>query len=165
MNDQELIGKVRESVYTRIQKQGYVAPVEVMMDVGVLSKESYENWRFGRVPYLERVCNVNLHKLATLMHEIRSLAVKYGYEPSVTLYKKWGKGTKITLRFSKYGNPRIEEHYSTHYLDRKRLKQMKAARKSKVEEAKKALESPALEMGKEEGNLKEDENLKGQENV
>ena len=141
MNDQELVARVRKSVCERIHRQGYVAPVEVMMDVGVLSKENYENWRFGRVPYLERVCQTNLHKLATLMREIRSLAAKNGYEPSLTVYKKWGKGRKPTLRFSKSADPKIEEHYATHYLDRKRPSQKKED-VGRAEEAKKAPKAP-----------------------
>ena len=40
--------------------RGYAAPVDVLMDIGVLSKQDYENWRFGKVPYLERVCKINL---------------------------------------------------------------------------------------------------------
>jgi len=31
--------------------------------------------------------------------------------------KKWGKGKKILLQFSKYNKPAIEEAYSTHYID------------------------------------------------
>ena len=55
MKDGELIGKVHNSVYRQCQKRGYAAPVDVLMDVGVLEKQKYEEWRFGKVPYLEAV--------------------------------------------------------------------------------------------------------------
>lgn len=29
------------------------------MDVGVLSRQKYEDWRYGKVPYLEAVCTCN----------------------------------------------------------------------------------------------------------
>lgn len=35
----------------------------------------------------------------------------------------WGKGRRQPLRFSKYGNPYIEELYSTHYVSKKLVKQ------------------------------------------
>ena len=33
-----------------------------------------------------------------------------------TAYVSWGKGRRQPLRFSKYGDPRVEELFSTHYL-------------------------------------------------
>ena len=53
MTDGELIGKVHSAMYHQCQSRGYVAPVDVLMDIGVLPKQKYEDWRFGRVPYLE----------------------------------------------------------------------------------------------------------------
>ncbi len=70
MNERELTGKVHSSVYHQCQKHGFATPVDVLMDVGVLTKEKYEDWRFGRVPYLEQVCNTNLHKLSFIMGQV-----------------------------------------------------------------------------------------------
>ena len=47
-----------------------------------------------------------------MMKEVRSYAAKNGLKPSVSNYKHKGK----TLRFSKTGNPKIEEAYATHYV-------------------------------------------------
>ncbi len=60
MKDGELIGKVHNSVYQQCRKSGYAAPVDVLMDVGILQKQKYEEWRLGKIPYLEAVCNCNL---------------------------------------------------------------------------------------------------------
>ena len=76
MNDKELIGKVHSAVYHQCKNRGFAAPVDVLMDVGYLSKQDYENWRYGRVDYLERVCKVNLSKLSLIMREIRPYATK-----------------------------------------------------------------------------------------
>lgn len=136
MNEKELIGKVHSSVYHQCRERGFAAPVDVLMDVGVLTKEKYEDWRFGRVPYLEQVCNANLHKLPFIMAQIRSYAKKNGYKPSVTCYKRWGVKKKggmkrtIPLRFSKSGTPEIERLYATHYVDEKRIAEMKTERAS-----------------------------------
>ena len=55
MNEKELIGKVHSAVYHQCEERGYAAPVDVLMDIGVLPKDKYEDWRFGRVPYLEQI--------------------------------------------------------------------------------------------------------------
>lgn len=54
MKDSELIGKVHSAVYYQCQNQGYAVPAEVLVDVGVLTRQKYEDWRFGRIPYLEQ---------------------------------------------------------------------------------------------------------------
>ncbi|MCI6767119.1 MAG: hypothetical protein MR596_04835 [Lachnospiraceae bacterium] len=137
MNEKEMISKVHSSVYHQCQQRGFAAPVDVLMDVGALTKEKYEGWRFGRVPYLEQVCNINLHKLSFIIGQIRSYANKSGYKPSFTYYKRWGMKKKngarqtIPLRFSKSGAPEIERAYATHYVDEKRISELK---KSKFEE-------------------------------
>ena len=76
MKESELIGKVHSSVYHQYQKRGYAAPVDVLMDVGVLSKQKYDDWRNGRVDYLERVCTCNLKRFSFIMKQIRSYSNK-----------------------------------------------------------------------------------------
>ena len=41
-------------------KRGYAAPVDVLIEIGVLTMRDYTEWRYGKVPYLERVCMGNL---------------------------------------------------------------------------------------------------------
>lgn len=84
MNDKELIGKVHSAVYHQCQRRGYAAPVDVLMEIGFLPKQKYEDWRFGRVDYLERVCMVNLRKLSFIMCQMRVYAQKTGLKPSKT---------------------------------------------------------------------------------
>lgn len=42
MTDKELIGKVHSAVYHQCQNRGYAAPADVLVDVGVLPKQKYE---------------------------------------------------------------------------------------------------------------------------
>jgi len=116
LNNRELQAKVRSVLCALVKEKGYASSVDVLMSLGYLTKEHYENWRFGRVSYLERVCQVNLKKLSAINHEIRVFAQKNGLKPSWTDYRKWGKGHSSRLRFSKSGNARIEEFYATHYV-------------------------------------------------
>ena len=116
MNRNELKKKVRVIAGTLLYKKGYISPVDLLMDVGYLTSESYEDWRRGRVPYLEKVCQANLRKLSTIMRELKKYANEKDLKPSWTDYNKWGKGKKIRLRFSESGKEYIEKAYATHYL-------------------------------------------------
>ena len=93
------------------KRRGYAAPVNVLMDIGVLDKKKYEDWRFGRVDYLERVCNTNLHKLSEIMKAIRICAKDLDLKPSYSDYQQWG-AKNHKLRFSKSKDPNIEKHYA-----------------------------------------------------
>ena len=124
MNNGEIIGKVHDSMYRQIRKSGFASPVQVLMDVGVLSRADYERWRFGKADYLERVCKINLNKLSLIMKEIRSYARKHGLKASWTFYNQWGvkgKKTSVKLRFSKSGDENIERSYATHYISHEQL--------------------------------------------
>lgn len=134
MNDKELIEKVHNTMYQQCRRRGYAAPVDVLIDIGALSKKKYEDWRYGRVSYLESVCTINLRKLSFVIHQMRVYANKSGLKPSFCYYKQWGVKKKssqghkpvIPLRFSKSGDPEIEKWYSTHFVDLKRTAQLKA---------------------------------------
>jgi hypothetical protein len=120
MNNKELHDKVHSAMYALIKEKGIASPVEVLMAIGVLSKEDYEAWRFGRITYLERVCKVNLKKLSPINHEIRVFARKSNLKPSWTDYRQWGKGKNNRLRFSKSGDEQIERLYATHYVSQRK---------------------------------------------
>lgn len=110
MNDAELKHRVRSVASNILKESNYISPVDMLMKIGVLSAKDYENWRFGRVPYLEKVCKTNLSKLSLMMNELRAFARRNYLKPSWTAYYQWGvKGKKIPLRLSKSGGPNIEE--------------------------------------------------------
>lgn len=148
MNDHELVAKVNSSMYRQCRDRGFAAPVDVLMDIGVLQKDKYEDWRFGRISYLERVCTINLHKLSTIRRQMRVYAQNAGLKPSFCYYKQWGTKKKggqgrkpvIPLRFSKSGNPDVERWYATHFVDSKRIAELKAT-KLKDESSPDTLES------------------------
>ena len=39
MNENELIGKIHRSMYYQLQSRGYAAPVDVLIDTGILPKQ------------------------------------------------------------------------------------------------------------------------------
>ena len=131
MNNQELTKMVHRSMQKQCFQNGYATAVDVLIDMGILPQKRYEDWRKGKVPYLESVCSINLKKLSTILHEMNAYAKKSSLKPSVCFYKQWGakrNGHKATipLRFSKSGNPEIERRYATHYVDSIRCAELKA---------------------------------------
>ena len=141
MNNAEVVKKVNAAMYELMRENGVAAPVEVLIKIGVLSKENYENWRFGRVPYLERVCQINSRKLAAVNREIRAFVRKNNLKASWTYYKQWGKNKKgnkktIKLRFSKSGDENIEKLYATHYISSRKVEEARKRRESHQNEEK-----------------------------
>ncbi|MFW5804202.1 MAG: hypothetical protein ACOCWG_03115 [bacterium] len=131
MNNKEIEKEVKRLVHQNRYEKGFVCAVDILMQLNYLTKKDYEDWRFGRVDYLEKVCNVNLSKLTLINKLIRKYSTELDLKDSWTGYNKHGKGIKHRLRFSKSGNKNIEDRYATHYIDNKRineLKEMKASR-------------------------------------
>ena len=134
MNEKELLGKIHSPTYHQLQVRGYAAPVDVLIDPGTLPKQKYEDWRFGRVRYLEAVCNANLKRLSFVLHQMRVYAQAHGLKPSFCYYKRWGVRKKngtghkpvIPLQFSKSGSPEIERSYATHFVDLAHVQELNA---------------------------------------
>jgi len=108
---------IARTVAAILQTTNVVAPVELLLRLQRISKQQYEDWRFGRIPYLERVCVGSLPKLSANLRILDHHSQAIGLKPSQTVYHKWGRGRKhIVLRFSKTGAPALEAAYSRHYL-------------------------------------------------
>ena len=116
LNRTDLVKRMNEVSSQLLHEGGYMSFVEVLLRMGTLTKENYEAWRFGRLPCLEQAVTVNLAKINHLLRTLHRNARKGGLKASKTAYVSWGKGPKRPLRFSKSGDPNIEEAYSTHFL-------------------------------------------------
>lgn len=93
-----------------------VAPIDVFIRMDLLSKEDAESWRLGRVLYLEKVIRCNLAKASRILRILRMHVHDLDMRPSQADYRRWGKGPRTPLRFSKTGDPNLEEAYSRHFL-------------------------------------------------
>ena len=114
--DGPLYPRIERSVAAILQKGKVVAPVDVLIGMGLLKPDHLEDWRRGRVPYLEKVINCNLSRLSKLLRILRFHAHDLKLMPSTTAYMRWGKGPKKRLRFTKTGDPNLEEAYSRHFV-------------------------------------------------
>lgn len=130
MNREELAKKVKQIVHRNCYTKGYICSADLLMDLGVLKKKAYEDWRFGRIDYLERACTVNLKQLTLISSLMRKHAAELKLKSSFTAYHAWGKGPKRALRFSKSGNKKIETLYATHYIDPVRIAELRKGKKT-----------------------------------
>ena len=128
MNNTDLDKEVKRLVHQNRYEKGFVCAVDVLMQLDFLTKKDYEDWRFGRVDYLEKVCKINLSKLTLINKLIKKYSTELDLKNSWTGNNKYGKGVKHRLRFSKSGEKNIEDRYATHYIDNKRINEMKASR-------------------------------------
>ncbi|MSU63836.1 MAG: hypothetical protein EXS31_15790 [Pedosphaera sp.] len=94
----------------------HIALVDVFLEMGKLSRKNHEDWRMGRVPYLERVIELNLSQINSVCRAIHESARRGKLKPNWTAYVKWGKGERPPLRFTKSGDPYLERQWATHYL-------------------------------------------------
>jgi uncharacterized protein YfkK (UPF0435 family) len=115
MNDKQLKAKTLNAFNRLIDSKGFVAPIDVFIELGILSSNDYENWRCGRVRYLEQVVKMNLRKINLSIKEIKLIADDKNLKPSKTVYNQWGK-KGIGLQFSKNGTKYLDDLYSTHYI-------------------------------------------------
>ena len=108
--------RVARASETALSRQHYVSAIDVLCGMGLLLPMHVDSWRKGRVDYLERVIQGNLHKISSSMEIFRRWAREKGLKPSETGYVRRARSGTIPLQFSKSGDPAIEKNYSTHYI-------------------------------------------------
>ena len=114
--DDPLHPRIARAVEEQLACGKVVTPIDVLVSMCLLEPAQVQDWRRGRVPYLERVINCNLTRLSRLLRILRFHAHDLNLIASVTAYRRWGKGPKQRLRFTKTGDPKIEEAYARHFV-------------------------------------------------
>jgi hypothetical protein len=132
MNNKELEKKVKQFTSELAYRKGYVCSVDILLKLGFITEEDHQDWRFGKIPYLEKACQANLRKLSFVNRFIRKYSAEWNLEASWTEYNKWGKGPKKRLIFSISRDPQIERLYATHFLNKKRINELNLERQIKT---------------------------------
>jgi hypothetical protein len=114
--DDPLYPRIARAVDALLGHSNVVTPVDVLIAMELLTRDHVEDWRHGRVPFLERVIKCNLTRLGRLLRVLRLHAHDLNLKPSWTAYMRWGKGPKQRLRFTKTGDPKVEDAYATHFV-------------------------------------------------
>lgn len=95
-----------------LERQRFVAPVELFVEMDLLLPADLKRWKQGQIPSLEIVIRCNLTRAGRILRLLRFHAHDLKLKPSHTEYQHRGH----RLRFSRSGEPKIEEAYSRHFV-------------------------------------------------
>jgi len=115
-NQSKLESRVHRAAEAALSRQNYVSAIDVLYGMGLLTATHVDDWRKGRVDFLERVIQGNLSRTSSSMAIFGHWAVEKRLKPSETEYVRPTRGGTIALQFSKSGDPGIEKNYRTHYV-------------------------------------------------
>jgi len=122
--------RVVRAVARILVRSDVVAPVDVLIEMGNLSKKNLEAWRCGQVPYLERVFEGSLSKASRILRIIGFHVHDLSMVPSQATYRATSAKHAV-LQFSKSGTKAIEDAYSRHY----RWNQSPEKKRKRIQEA------------------------------
>ena len=108
--------KIVRAVAMILSRSKVVAPVDVLMEMGNLTKQNYDAWRRGKVTFLEYVVGGNLSKVNRIMRIIGFHVHDLNMVPQRTVYRQSDRYKNRVLQFTKSGIKRLEEAYSRHYV-------------------------------------------------
>jgi len=103
--------KIVKAVDAILSERNIVRTTDVFVSVGMLEKRKMEDWKSGRVPYLEKVLNGSLSKLNRVLRILRFHVHDLNLRPQ----KHTVRNGKKILRYSKTGDPKLEDAYSLDY--------------------------------------------------
>jgi len=110
-----LADRVAKAAEAALAARQSVGAIDVLVGIGWLDTSSVERWRRGQIDCLEEVIRTNLPRIAEAIQLFRSWAIGRGLFESQTAYVARTPRRQF-LRFSRSGNPAIEESYRTHWV-------------------------------------------------
>ena len=115
-NQKKLQQRVLQSAEETLYKQHYVSAIDLFIGMNLLQPQHVNDWKKGKIPYLEKVIQGSLGKITFSMKCFRGWASEKGLKPRCTEYFVKTSGPKRKLKFSISGAPSLEEFYRTHYI-------------------------------------------------
>src|SRR5712691_6264658 len=131
-NSRPLADRVIKAAQASLAAQDYVSPIDVQLGIGWLDPNTEKRWRLGQIDCIEGVLQTNPARIAEAMELLRSWAAGQGLLASEAAYFA-RTPQRQTLRFSRSGDPTIEQRYRTHWVspvlsEKKRERLEKASR-------------------------------------
>ena len=110
-----LADRVARAAEAFLEAQHYVSPIDVLVGIGWVDLGTVKRWRQGQIDCLEEALQTNPSRIAEAMKLFRSWAAAKGLLTSETDYVA-RTPQRQTLRFSRSGDPAIEQLYRTHWV-------------------------------------------------
>ena len=108
--------RVVRAVDAILARQESVSPTELFVEMGLLSVPAIEEWRAGRLPFLERAIQCNLSAASRILRLLRMHAHDLNLRQSGIVYVRRTRGVRLRLRFTKSGDLKLEEAYACHFV-------------------------------------------------
>ena len=116
MNFANIKERVIRSAELALNDQQYVSAIEVFLRMGWLQFVHVQDWKRGKIPFLEMYIEIKPERMAYAMECFSEWACKKGLKPSLVEYLARTSGAKRELQFSENGNPQVELFYKTHFI-------------------------------------------------
>jgi hypothetical protein len=107
--------RVARAAQAALDQRGFVTAIDVLMGLGWLAPRRVDEWRQGRVAYLEAAVQAGPDKVSTAVRLFDRWAQRSGLKSSEIAYVARTRGRE-TLRFSKSGDGEIERAYRTQWV-------------------------------------------------
>jgi hypothetical protein len=130
-NKQTVEERAALSAERALASQKHVSAIDVLTHMGLLAPTAADNWRKGRIDYLEEVVQGSPNKIDTALATFHRWAKERGLKPSEARYVVEGRAGTRELRFTASGDPEAERVYRTQYIS----PELPESKKKKIEEA------------------------------
>jgi hypothetical protein len=114
-NRKKLSDRVVQAAEAALAASQYVSALDVLVGIGWVDGGSVKRWQQGQIDCLEGVIQTSPPRISEVMELFQSWAAAKGLTPSETDYVA-RTPSRQTLRFSKSGDPWIEQLYRTHWV-------------------------------------------------
>jgi hypothetical protein len=114
-NRANLVDRVAKAAEASLAAQHYVSPLDVLVGIGWLDPGTLKRWRQGQIDCLEEALQTGPPRISEAMKLFRAWADAKGLLTSETDYVA-RTPQRQTLRFSRSGDPAIEQLYRTHWV-------------------------------------------------
>jgi hypothetical protein len=114
-NKVPLADRVAGAAEAALDAEQSVSAIDILVGIGWLDPEAVERWRRGQVECLEEVVRIDVPRISEALRFFRSWSAAQGLLGSRTEYVA-RTPHRQPLRFSRSGDPAIEESYRTHWV-------------------------------------------------
>ena len=135
MSKPPLETRVVHAAEAALLQQHYVSAIDVLCGIGWLLATQVEDWRKGRLDFLERVIQGSWEKNAFALKTLERWATEKGLNPTETEYVRVSRGATVALQFTAGGLAEIEKRYRIHYVSPALSEQKKQKLQEKLAQA------------------------------
>ncbi len=107
--------RVESAARSLLDRDGFVAPIDLLVEIGWLAPVRVEDWRRGRVDCLERIVAVGREKVGEALRVLDHWVNAANLRPDEVAYVAATRDRR-DLRFTLDGDPSLERAYRTHYM-------------------------------------------------